>query len=284
MEENKSNISAEPPINELNSEIHTRAEALTAKRKNLKEALDENKVYFEVFSLVIIGIMGIVLSISAVFISIKANDIAAEQLLVSELQNMPMFNISGESGKAYFDEKQNEMGVTMVIKNNGGQITNATIYARTVVEFKIRDEDFASVIQGRGTLSGTYDQAWAPYDGNTNTFTLKRNKAEVLNNMELSLLLAAILNNPYQHMDIQSIEIKEYVRIEYTDYRSIVHSDLFEISSKVGFSKIVDEDYQIDVLFETININTEVNLPLAIIDEVYYFYNYYKENPEEFDN
>ena len=280
MEENKTNLSVEPPTNEVESEMHTSIEVLMAKRKRLKEALDENKVFFEVFSYVVIGIMGIILSISAVFVSSRANDIAAEQLLVSELVNMPMFNISGESGKTYFDENQNEMGVTLVIKNNGGQITNATIYARTVVEFKIEDEDFASgFIQGMGTLYGTYDQTWAPYDGNTNTFTLKRNNAEALDNIELPLLMAGLLGNPCQHMEVKSLEIKEYIRIEYTDYRSIVHNDLFEISSKVGFSKALDDGYQIDVDFETININTETNLVPAIIGEIYYYYSNYKQNP-----
>jgi len=258
----------------------------TTKSYSLKKRLEKNKELIEAFTSLVLGLMGIILSIAAIFISYKANSIAEEQLLISKLENMPLFNLSSESGIPYHNVDTEESGITIVIQNNGGQITNASITAEVVVEYKIRDNDMENgFFVGRGALKGIYSQPWAPYDGNKNTFTLKRNHAEVLVGINEELLFTFLFGGQYRtNTDFVSVSIKEYLRITYTDYHSDVHKELFEVDSRSLFTKVsnTDDTLLIPTDFRTIDIGVVDEdssfLAALILMEADATYTNYKQN------
>lgn len=88
----------------------------------IRERLKRNKIFFEVFSLIFLGIMGAVISIVGIIINQRTADLYQKQLQIMENDSEPSFY----SELCLVDAKN--MGYVYEIKNNGGIASDCIAY------------------------------------------------------------------------------------------------------------------------------------------------------------
>lgn len=106
----------------------------------IKNFLNENRIFFEVFSYVFVGTMGIVLSAVGININRQTMDIYKRQLIISENENSPYFDLESEKVWDKVEETQNTdkiANVKYTLTNNGGKIKNVTIRPESYTIFYV---------------------------------------------------------------------------------------------------------------------------------------------------
>jgi len=244
--------------------------------------LDKHKIYFEVCSYVVLGIMGILLSIAGLTVSQTANNIAQEQLNVSHMANMPIFNLSGETRLAYLDNDFYEDIIAIVIQNTGGQITNASVRGETHLEFELWDKDAKDgYVSATGILYGAYTKYSFSYDGSTNSFTLERRNVDLIYRIPTSIMFSPIINEPFlPGIKIKKMRIVDFIYIDYYDYTSVRHIEKYEITSSATLQKAEPDNYAFKVDFEGIDLYDEYSIEQTVTWGIYDGYVDYKGGSE----
>lgn len=120
--------------NENTKEINiVEKEAFSAKGKKkpkrVKSWLENNKIYFEVFSYLFVGVMGIVISLAGCSINKQTMKIYERQLEILTDDREPYFimNSNKKSDRSYDDSNNYNIELIYEIKNKGGLILDPCI-------------------------------------------------------------------------------------------------------------------------------------------------------------
>lgn len=100
----------------------------------IRERLERNKIFFEVFSLIFLGIMGAILSFVGVMINQRTADIYQKQLEIMENDSEPSFY----SELCWIDAES--MEYVYEIKNNGGIASDCLAYPVLKATFFINEK------------------------------------------------------------------------------------------------------------------------------------------------
>lgn len=110
------------------------------RKRKFKTWLENNKIYFEVFSFVIVGVAGIVIS----FIGLKFNrttiDIYKKQLEIAESDKKPRFSIKGDylsASNAQIESDGKKIKCYYNIANKGEDITEVSLSPDSYIFFCI---------------------------------------------------------------------------------------------------------------------------------------------------
>lgn len=99
----------------------------SGKRNGIRECLERNKIFVEVFSLIFVGVMGIVISFVGWRTDKRSSDIYQKQLEILQNDREPYFTIKCETVYSDYQDDGYYMQKKYTIKNEGGRISEAFI-------------------------------------------------------------------------------------------------------------------------------------------------------------
>lgn len=198
---------------------------------DLKELLERNKIYFEIFSSFCLGVMAILVSFCSLYISNK-------QTKNEELLNMPLIKVTSN----IFTQKENINSQIIVIENVGGigkkydikQYNFLTIkYFPLNEKAQIRTmpiNDLFNKISVANDYKGLIAQLYSKSD------IYKFD--DILSDIRYLYNEYGNKDNPIPHFEIL---IETYISINYYDFKNDVHTDFFKIN-RSNVSSIEDNN------------------------------------------
>ena len=120
--------------------LNKKKEHERASKGKIKKFLEEKKIFFEVFSYVFVGVMGIILSAVGININKQTMDIYKRQLKILENENSPYFDLEFEKVWDKVEETQETEKIANIkytLTNNGGKIKNVTIRPESYIIFYV---------------------------------------------------------------------------------------------------------------------------------------------------
>lgn len=120
--------------------LNIKKEHERAGKGKFKKFLEENKIFFEVFSYVFVGAMGIILSAVGININKQTMDVYKRQLKISENENSPYFDLEFEKVWDKVEETQKTEKIANIkytLTNNGGKIKNVKIRPESYIIFYV---------------------------------------------------------------------------------------------------------------------------------------------------
>lgn len=248
------------------SKKHSQLKTKKVKKKNLKNRLKDNKIYFETVMTFSLTVMGIIISIVSLSFQYNSNEIQERQALIEAQLNMPVFNISESYYEDHIINGVSYPAVTEVnIINNGGNILNGYLSADAKIEIIVHDGDYndkgAVVIENMQQ----YLKGYSYYDAKTKSFTLK--KAADIENLSLRYFLNDQLHNEYKNYNF-TILITDYINIQYNDFQNQSHNEWYELSGGELFKRSPVVPNQYKMLQVNTMTNEEVYLEIKELLEV----------------
>lgn len=209
---------------------------LKEKKKNqekkncrFKKHLKDNKIFFETITSLLLSVMAIVVSVVSVSMQKEANELQEKQVLLAEQQNMPVFNVSYKYYESYVENDISYPdGQEINIINNGGNILNGYLSAKTQIEVVIYDENNQKGIIVIEDLGG-YPKKYSYYDSETKRFTIKRDS--IIKTYELCRFINNQLNNKYEEYSFIAF-YKDYINLQYTDFQNVFHNNWYDLSEE----------------------------------------------------
>ncbi len=194
-------------------------ESKTEKRRNF---LNRNKIFFEVFSYLFVGVMGIIISYVGWQTNIRTAEIYQRQLEILDNDREPYFTIQCEPVIERFESKDNYYIKNMyTIKNEGGLIKRAFLYGVRgyATIFLIEPETKTEKIY-KLYISGMFEES----DGITSSYD-ERNKSFIFFGYEGSKYdkfiseLDLKLEELFKEYSV-SVYFENYVDIVYVNYKN----------------------------------------------------------------
>lgn len=220
----------------LNVKKHEKAD-----KGKIKIFLEEKKIFFEVFSYVFVGVMGIILSAVGININQQTMDIYNRQLKISENENSPYFDLEFEKVWDKVEETQKTEKIANIkytLTNNGGKIRNVSVRPESYLIFYVP--------------TGMNNE-WYTFKYMTNNFSINRSFkkreeekgrkfifyeyiSEKLKNtidnrdFELAKYLSKNLNIEENLRNKVTYSKKDILYIDYIDYMGEEQSKIFEMA------------------------------------------------------
>ena len=179
--------------------------------------LENNKIFFEIFSNVILGIMGIIISISAIRLTKYQN-------ILTERELLPVMEI-----REYLEENEENLYLeeNIQISNVGGALYGFQTDMACVLNINYITEGLE-----KGTIKKELD-GYYYYSRNTQAAT---GILEIIggynNNYNFSNLQLEIMEGKYKEYGISFLEIKieSYLKIEYYDVLDNKHTEYYKLA------------------------------------------------------
>lgn len=216
------------------------------KPRRVKIWLENNKIFFEIFSFVIVGAMGVIIS----FVTWKTDERSAEiyqkQLEIEDNTREPYF----ETKELNIEDKKK---AKLTIENRGGRITSAG--ASIVPFFKIvidnygKEYKFVVPLSHDVYLGEDYGPIYR-YDENERTFIF-----DFMLKEELTISSKKIEDTIKNHLNTDSVSVtlERWIGIEYINYKNEKYQIVYELNF-VYLVKI-DEETDIQIIGELDNDN-----------------------------
>lgn len=185
--------------------------------QKIRTFLENNKIFFEIFSSVILGIMGVIISISAIKVTQYQNTLAERELL-------PIMEIKEYLEK---DEENSYLESIIQISNVGGALYGFQSDTICILNINYLTEDLK-----KGTIKKELD-GYYYYGRSTQASTgILKTIGGYNNYYNLSDLELEIMGQKYKEYGIYSleIEIETYLRIEYYDVLDKKHTEYYRLA------------------------------------------------------
>lgn len=225
--------------NDNTKEINIVKEELK-KRKKVKKFFKRNKIYLEVFSMTIVGIMGIIISFVGWRTDRRNSEIYQKQLEILQNDREPYFTIKCETILHNYLEEGYYAQNKYTIKNEGGMISEAFIkdvYSYLTIDVPINRKDnyiclhFIYEFEDRFTMPSNE----CFYNEETKELVFYELDDNTYRDFEYDL--EQEINKVLQRDDILVIS-KNYVEIYYVNYKNEEYSKRYEFAP----NKIVLEE------------------------------------------
>lgn len=183
----------------------------------IKEWLEKNKIFFEIFSLFFLGVMGIIISGVGLQINKRTAEIYKSQLEISENDREPYFEVE------FIDNSTEKGDFTLEIKNKGGLLKFGS--ADIIDMYVIRFVDGKNV----GLEVHKSDPFPYAYDENEKNFVIPHSSSCYDFISEIERKLEKIYGNVvYDEFDI-------YVEIQYVNFENNLKSNLYFVEGIVPY-------------------------------------------------
>lgn len=181
----------------------------------MKSCLERNKIWFET-------IFVLVLTITSICVACSANVISRQQVHIDDSTHLPNFNVSATKLDENFIFSDSSYSSVMEIKNSGGYIKNSTAVFQgvlTVYSIEEPQKKWYFKIQNYSYPEKVF------YNSEKNVFDFYRSS------IDSARILKGLDSYLRQYDDSLYFAIYETVSIEYTDYKSIQHSEFYVINN-----------------------------------------------------
>lgn len=224
--------------------------------------LENKKIFFEIFSYVFVGIMGIVISFVGWKTNQRSADIYQRQLEILDNDREPYFSLSYE--KIYEERGEDVYRIInkYTIKNDGGLISDAylsDIKSYIIIYCANGENIYKYYLDGKFSIPNEQ----YIYDLDTKKFSFygEENSRFSVFVEKLESDLAFVLDE-YD----ATVLVNNYITINYVNYKNEKYSKVYEFSRDGIFANIEDDTKKevvlgrisYDALYETMNIATEI--------------------------
>lgn len=249
--------------NILNYNENTKIISMIADNQNknkFKIFCEQNRIYFETILMLVLTVVGIIVSIASVKVGIIANNMAAGENHISDLEKQPTFVMKKEINKT--EEKY-------IIKNTGGTIRFGNLFLDKIIEIVIYDENYEYLGKGYIVLDNYIEDNYSEYDFQSESFTIttKLVSKPILKYMEI--IEDIITNKGYFY----GIRCTEHLDLEYENYKQeLVQRDIIMDDNRIidNFSSDQEYDFEIYINVDDLDkkqlktdIENEINLLLS---------------------
>lgn len=255
-------------------ELGKTSEEEEKKSRKVKTCLENNKIFFEVFSYVLVGIMGIVISFVGWKTNKRSADIYQRQLEILDNDREPYFSLSYET----INEERNENGYNIInkytIKNEGGLINDAylsDIKSCMIICVENDENKYKYYLDGKFSIPN--EQYIYNLENKKFSFYGQENY-EFLNFIEA---LEKDITFLFNECDVD-ISVNDYIKINYVNYKNERYNKVYEFSKDGIFTKLEDDKEKVIVLGGT--RYNETDKPMEIAIEIY---NYINEKNEIYE-
>lgn len=260
---------------EARNDIDDEMNKVKKESNGIRNCLERNRIFFEVFSWVFLGIMGAILSFVGININNKTMEIYEMQLQIEENDRNPHFNLKCKNVWKKVNETKGTDKIAKnryTITNNGGNITNVFIWAESQILFyiptEVEDEWYIfryithnfDVNHNQPRRQKEKDRKFIFYE-----YTSENNKNESIDRqMELGKYLKENLNKEVTYT------VRNFLHIIYTDYMGKEKIKLFRFDS-LGIWEVEQkqEGVFVGITLDAIKTNTEtmgITPPIDIND------------------
>lgn len=209
-------------------------ENIKKKSTKVKLWLESNKICFEIFSYVFVGIMGIIISFAGWKTNERSANIYKRQLEILENDREPHFTISN---KIIFKKQKDEgyyKQICYTIKNDGGVINDGflgKIYTNLLISIPMHDKLYKCYIIGLFSKSdGRYI-----FDKESKEFSFYGVESSANNKFVNNLQLE--LNKIFKRDDVV-IFLRNYIEINYINYKNEKYNKTYEFTeNKIVLNK-----------------------------------------------
>lgn len=223
----------------------------------IKKWLEKNKIFFEIFSLFFLGVMGIIISGVGLQINKRTSEIYKSQLEILENDREPYFEIEIVDNSTESEEGD----LTLEIKNKGGYLRfgSADIIDMYVI-CSIKGKDVGLEVHKMDPFPYAYNENEKnfviPYTGYNNDFI-----------EEIEHKLEKIYGTTIYYM------LDSYVKIEYVNYENNLKSNLYRIEAIVPYESallLVEEieGYESDCVVYTVYGESTDAVVERIVNEI----------------
>lgn len=200
------------------------------KIKVFREWLETNKIFFETASYIILGLMGIILTINS-------NKVAKNEYQLHKAENTPLFKISVEPFYDSTTSKYNTEVLTIV--NEGQAITKKDIEISVYYTLEYDSLGFQTILK-----IPIYDYYFTSFSNNNFTGNLLTTLG-VNNNSEYARVYNHFLNRAHNGVFYFFNKII-FVRIKYNDIENEMGTKYFKIETYNGIEISEDEYYDFE--------------------------------------
>ena len=200
--------------------------------KCLKKWLINNKIYFETCCSLLLGIMSFC-------VSVNSCKLTERQIENEELLNMPLIQVKSES----FDWDDKNDSEWIYITNVGTQASDYSTYKKVYLKCNYHSYNGDSNKELYLPISDMLDSSFPTneYIGKIETYLTAKNQKYYT---DLYFESGKIKNG------FLFLELKQFIIVNYKDYRGIKHRDIFSVTT--GFNGVkVDLTEKLEELFNT---------------------------------
>lgn len=212
----------------------TEKENMKKEPKGFKLWLENNKIFFEVFSYFFVGIMGIIISFVGWQTNIRTEKIYQRQLKILDNDREPYFTIHCEPILERFESKDNYyIKKLYTIKNEGGLINGAFLYGVRgyaiifLVEAETKTEKVYKLYIPE--MFETIEEGISLYDEENKEFSFYGYEGSKYDKFENELSLK--LNELFKEYNV-SVYFENYVDIIYVNYKNEECSHTYKFLGK----------------------------------------------------
>jgi len=225
----------------------------------MRNFFERNQIIFQAFSSIVIGVMGIIISIVGLDINKKANEFSELQVLIADSANLPIFNSTVSYKTSVSNEDIYDDNFKITITNSGGNISNANMYVYPIVYISVNSSEIFNItsaylyieniynersdlcIEGKKVL---FEKNSSVYQSDTKSFEFESNPIPLKLAMDLHDVMKEQNTKYFTGYDIWLI-----IEIQYIDYKTEKHSEwyrlgtdnnLIPLKNSDDFSSIVD--------------------------------------------
>lgn len=199
------------------------------KPRKFKLLLENNKIFFEVFSYVFVGVMGIAISLVGIKFNKMTVDIYKRQLQIAENDSEPRFS------SELFSINEKSVEYVYEIENDGGVISDCTVFPISVGFFFEKDDVFYVICNEE--LLKLENRNKCAID-----FRRSRNILEMIQ----------------EEVNSELFKVWEYVGLDYINYNNKKITNYYSLTNEGLF--ITDIEYMInsDTIFISCNENIDI--------------------------
>ena len=234
--------------------------------------LENNKIFFEIFSYVFVGIMGIVISFVGWKTNQRSADIYQKQLEILDNDREPYFSLSYE--KISEERKEDEYHIInkYTIKNDGGLIYDAYLSdIKSCVTICVKNDENIYKYYLDGKFYIPNEQYIYNLDTKKFSFYCNENSAfsDFVEALEIDLAFV------FDEYDV-TISVNNYITINYVNYKNEKYSKVYEFS-RDGIFANVEDDTKKELVLGRIRYGAS-NGTMKIATDIYNYINKTFEN------
>lgn len=211
------------------TENHLQENKNSKKPRRFKTWIETNRIYFEVFSYVFVGVMGIVISLVGLKFNKITVDIYKRQLQIEENNREPSFSLK----LSWINEKNAEY--VYEIRNDGGIVSGCTVLPISVGTFLITDKIVYVIV---------FEEPLKLENGNKCVIDFKRSKN--------------ILKNIQKEINGRYFDAWEYVSLDYINYKNKNISSYYRLTSDGMFMADTENIINSDSIYIGYNENVDI--------------------------
>ncbi|WP_136582070.1 hypothetical protein [Psychroserpens sp. NJDZ02] len=215
----------------------------------IKKFLKKNKIYFNVLTTLLLGLM-------AIIVSYNSNVIANEQKQMSYYENTPDFNLSQEikrDSTGYIRE------IAVKVSKFGGKAKNISIRIKSYAHFEIIDQQ-NNKLNKYIHLTGCFNESYRTGENKGDIRLLKGFDNNIKFDEFTRVMSTELIKNGYTPLLINPLFI---IRINYTDFLNNKKEEYYDVSFVDGVL-IEKSDFKVE-LFENKKLSSQ-SIPITNLD------------------